>query len=40
MLRLVRNIHGKGKVVVLDSGFCVPWVLEYMNNKGSYVETI
>ena len=37
MLILTKMFQGTGKIVMLDSGFCVLQVLVDMNNKGVYV---
>ena len=34
MLHLTKMLHGTGKIVVLDSGFCVPQGLVDMKKKG------
>ena len=40
MLRLTKNIHGTGNIVVLDSGLCVMQGLVYITKKSVYGDAL
>ena len=40
LLRLTRPVHGRGKVFVLDSGFCVLKALVELKKKGVFAHVL
>ena len=40
MVRMTKPIHGTGKVVVMDSGFCVAKGIVEMEKKGVYGQAL